>query len=566
MKTSLVPSSWVDVPSGTTPPAGAPVLNALYLQKLEASILALSKLSQTVFNVVDYGAKGDGTFDDTQAFSDAWTALVAAGAGVFYMPAPPVNYRVTVLPTFQPKVATASLTYAVIGDGAGVTKIKHYGTTAASSLTVNNPGFDVNAASAGAPLWQGFTIDGANSSGGCSGLRWSDVSYGQFSDIEIKNFTTGDGMTFPNTYGWTEGIGMRGIRIANCANQIRFDVGSGVVLGTASASVASGTVVTSLAVSALTQGLYSGQQFVLSAAASAPGVAVQTFTTSASVAAGATTIPVTSTTLNFAVVSGTSQVNKGSYGSFDYWTVNSLYIAVQANQNGILSEAPRGLGGNIDRLGTTWRMTGNLFKGTTNTGALLRMKGRDNWGGSTNWDVSCEVDGSGVGHASVLQDTTASFFGGIGKFVAYYHGACTGAGYQYGISGMVALSGYHDTSGSNFGNYVPPRATPIKGGVRPNDTSGGLAQYRQTAPVSGTSYQNQSGCDVLATVTFTATAAGASAGVAVDNYSSMPAGPTQFGGIPSGMIFSITFLHYHNGWAKLTFANCTASAPDYHYG
>ena len=47
------------------------------------------------FNVRDYGAVGDGSTDDAQAFDDAILALNTAGSGVLYVPASPTAYLVS---------------------------------------------------------------------------------------------------------------------------------------------------------------------------------------------------------------------------------------------------------------------------------------------------------------------------------------------------------------------------------------------------------------------------------------------------------------------------------------
>ena len=65
------------------------------------------------FNVRTYGAKGDGTNDDTGAFNSAVAACNAAGGGVIYAPRPPAHYKVT------SKLTTITAPCAVRGDGSG---------------------------------------------------------------------------------------------------------------------------------------------------------------------------------------------------------------------------------------------------------------------------------------------------------------------------------------------------------------------------------------------------------------------------------------------------------------
>jgi len=58
------------------------------------------------FNVMlDFGAVGDGTTDDTTAIQNAVNAAIDAGGGVVYFPVPPARYKVTAPITFQHNAA-----------------------------------------------------------------------------------------------------------------------------------------------------------------------------------------------------------------------------------------------------------------------------------------------------------------------------------------------------------------------------------------------------------------------------------------------------------------------------
>jgi len=61
---------------------------------MSASDWVLLKYMPKFFNVRRYGAVGDSTTNDTQAFRDCMAALIAARGGVFYIPLPSYGYRV----------------------------------------------------------------------------------------------------------------------------------------------------------------------------------------------------------------------------------------------------------------------------------------------------------------------------------------------------------------------------------------------------------------------------------------------------------------------------------------
>ncbi len=521
-----------------------------------AALRELSYENMRTFDVMSYGADPTGVADSTAAFASAASAMMSlAKVGRIFIPAG--VFRVTSLPTLTPPAVGGPLPYCIQGVGSSISVIMHYGTSAAASLTVQQPNFDAGNASFGAPTWRGFTIDGSNSSGGCSGIRWGDISYWSADDIEIKSFGSGDGMLFFNNYGWCEGVSLNGVRLTGNQNAIRFDVGSGKMLGTVSTTIAANTATTSIPVSGLTSALYAGQNLVLATDISTPGVAVRTVVVSAAVAAGATSIPVNSFTSGNTYTAGTARVYFGAYGSFDYWTVNQLYIYAGANQNGIVSEASRGLSTNIERVGSSWRVTGNLGKGATNTGSFLWIKGKDNWDW-IDWDVSVEVGGTGIAHKGIRIDSTDGYVGGQGRFIMYYCSPSTFAGgtYQFNFFGRVALAGVVDTDGSQAAYMLRPFYRNVAGNVQP---SSGL----QTAAwTRGTIYQNTSGQDVFVTIPVTLVNSG-SASWNVDNFSSVGANTNNSIAAPSGgFTFPMTFVWYNKSYARID----TSSATDVQLG
>lgn len=88
--------------------------------------------SRKTYNVMNYGAKGDGTTDDTAAFNAAILAITGAAnpatnsriaKGILYMPAPSAAYKIT-----SDLLIQSTQGFVMVGDGTETTIIKASGT------------------------------------------------------------------------------------------------------------------------------------------------------------------------------------------------------------------------------------------------------------------------------------------------------------------------------------------------------------------------------------------------------------------------------------------------------
>lgn len=184
------------------------------------------------FNVKNYGAVGDGSTDDTAAFTAAMNAMIANQGGTLYMPAG--NYRITAaLPTLNPVTVPPYvgdpfrwLPYGIRGDGSSISRITFAPKLSNLSLfTVNDPDAATLEA-VGAARWSGFALV-SSSAMAPTGISWGDISGGYWEDITIINF--GHGCRFRNQYGWTEKLTTRKIVVTNCfPDALTFIVDSGV--------------------------------------------------------------------------------------------------------------------------------------------------------------------------------------------------------------------------------------------------------------------------------------------------------------------------------------------------
>jgi hypothetical protein len=527
---------------------------------------AILRLKLKRYNVRDYGATGDGVTDDTTAVATATTAMVGNGSGILYFPAG--TYKVTNLPDLVPPVATGPMPYCVRGDGNILTTIMHYGTSLANTLSISNPSFDPNNPSDSGPKWGGFTIDGTNSTGGCSGIQIGDISKLNFEDTVIQNFTStgAKGWYFFSGYGWCERIAVTGSSgSVNNTDLFAFGVGLGTPNSTTSATLASGTAYTAVPVNALTNALYSGETFVIWPGS---GTATQTLTTTAAVAAGATSIPVTSFTASQSYPSGTTTVTRGAYGSFDYHDVN-MYLKANGNQNGFISYVPMGKNAQIDRVGATYRFTGNFQStGSTNSGSVFRLMGTDHC--DCTWNVSIEGDGSNTGrHVSVKIDTSnGAYLGGTGTFSLAGTATASFAGgtYQFSVAGNVLVSGITtSTSPGGFNKSITGKY--MQRLLHNNVPVGGGGNYPSSI-TSGTSFQNTivpdgQPVDVLVTIpiAFTGTS---TVTASWGTFSGIAAGTTTLLAGTAGQTLSLTVPHYANYYLRVdlgTPANATIGTP-----
>lgn len=177
------------------------------------------------FNVTDYGAKGNGTHDDTSAIQSAIAAVPASG-GVVYFPAAAPSYLVTSTITIQIGNSGQGPIF-LVGDGRDVTVVTFTGTGACFHMY--NPTFP-GTGFPGIVTWGGgvkdLTIDGTNTTGQSSGLHIGDGEEYQL-DLKVQNFTQSGsfGIHIDNTVWWVGRMHAKA-QILNCDTAVAFDVNS----------------------------------------------------------------------------------------------------------------------------------------------------------------------------------------------------------------------------------------------------------------------------------------------------------------------------------------------------
>ncbi len=137
--------------------------------------------TRATFDVMNYGAKGDGSFDDTRAFQNCFNAAIAA-RGKVVIPAAPNHYKLTTtVVVYNKSTGQAWIDVEAWGWGVGQNAIVYYGPS-------GRPVFQLIGLKQG--MWNGLKI-GVNS--GITGVTIFDVD-----TRDGANSTTG--VTFKNMY------------------------------------------------------------------------------------------------------------------------------------------------------------------------------------------------------------------------------------------------------------------------------------------------------------------------------------------------------------------------------
>lgn len=150
----------------------------------KASFTVRGKVLQTFFNIMDYGAKGDGVTDDTAAIQAAITACAAAGGGIVYFPIAASAYLIS------STLSVASNNIWLMGASWGAQLI-------AASGFGTNPMILATAPGGGGVFRYGFKVSdlmlNGNNQSGVGGIEL-DSTYGALIDHARIYFCPGTGI------------------------------------------------------------------------------------------------------------------------------------------------------------------------------------------------------------------------------------------------------------------------------------------------------------------------------------------------------------------------------------
>jgi hypothetical protein len=191
------------MPFPTRPLVGTDRVGVEMKNKINAHFADASQhTGESVANVKAFGAKGNGSTDDTSTFNSAIASLTG-GTGVLYMP--PGRYLIS---------STIDLpdNCQVIGAGSGATEIIH---TSNNALFVNQS----SVLRLEQRAFRRFKIIG-NSGAGAKGILVSNSWGIAFDDLLISGYTGGIGIHLLNAPLWTEGARFFGVMVRGCARQV----------------------------------------------------------------------------------------------------------------------------------------------------------------------------------------------------------------------------------------------------------------------------------------------------------------------------------------------------------
>ena len=170
--------------------------------------MSLTKVSYSmttgaVFNVLDYGAKGDGTTNDTAAIQAAIDAAFAQGHGTVWFPTTTGDYIVTAPIKLQPYVKLQGELYTS-GVGASVNNTPGIRKTTNTTVSITN--YDT-----GVP----YSVD-------C-------IFYTAFTNVSGTNFPTGAAVSFFPSRFLVDGLYLKGDGPTLITTGLHMDFGSGLI-------------------------------------------------------------------------------------------------------------------------------------------------------------------------------------------------------------------------------------------------------------------------------------------------------------------------------------------------
>jgi hypothetical protein len=163
--------------------------------------------ANSIFNVKDYGAIGDGVANDTSSINSAITAAVNGGI-IFF---PPGTYVTT-----GNHVITGGK-IQIVGSGVASTNISHSGNNVCFQFTA--PGITNQRAGIKHLLITG------NSGNAACGIEFRDLNYGGWAEhVRVVDYTVYGGILLHNfaSNQFTEGIQLDDVSTANCLFGIAF--------------------------------------------------------------------------------------------------------------------------------------------------------------------------------------------------------------------------------------------------------------------------------------------------------------------------------------------------------
>jgi hypothetical protein len=164
-----------------------------------------------VVNAQAYGAKGNGTADDTAAIQSAVSAVT--GGGMIFLPAG--TYKVT-------STITVPWNNILVGSGPG-TVVSFTGSGDVFRMQNANPTKGVYSTQQNqSGGFRDLLIDGNGTAGALAGIHIGDGLGYELSNIFIRNFTgtNGVGLHVDNNIWWTEKMRGRHIVTSNCTTHV----------------------------------------------------------------------------------------------------------------------------------------------------------------------------------------------------------------------------------------------------------------------------------------------------------------------------------------------------------